>query len=70
MIDSSSTIEEQGPDTNAYLALLTRYALGISYIDLSYIYSDSLETPEKDDWIEAMKMEVEDLKRRDVLEIT
>ena len=54
----------------AGIALLTRYALGISDSNLPDNYKEAIQHPEKDKWVEAMRKELEDLKRRNVLEIT
>ena len=63
-----SAPDRYSPD--AAIALLTRYALGISDTNLPDSYIEAMDHPEKDKWIEAMRTELDELKRRQVLELT
>ena len=54
---------------DAYIALLTRMALGITDSDLSDTYKQALQHCEKSEWLTAAATEMDDLKRRGVIEL-
>lgn len=54
---------------DVYITLQTRFALDIVHNNLLDSYSESMKHPEKDKWVEAMKTQMEDLKRRGVFKL-
>lgn len=58
-----------GFSPDAYVALMTRYALGITESDLPESFKAALTHPEREQWIEAAKTEMDDLHRGNVFEL-